>query len=83
MINNWGGGGPRCVAATRKMNHSNLTHRICMVNVMGRQDGHDCQDLSVERLFHHISLPCQQISIYRMRDTTKISSGSNTTKTQI
>jgi len=72
------------VTATHKMNHSNLTHRICMVNVMGRPDGHDCQDLSLERLFHHISWPCQWICIYSMRDTTKkISSASNTNKTQI
>lgn len=48
MINNLAQKKTWCVTATRKMNHSNLTHRICMVNVMGRQDGHYCQDLSVE-----------------------------------
>ena len=52
-------------------------------NVMGRKDDHDCQDLSVQRMFHQISWPCHWIRIYSMGDTAKISSASNTTKTQI
>jgi hypothetical protein len=45
------------VTTTHKMNHSNFT-KFVRYNVKERKDGHECQELSAQRLLHHILWYC-------------------------